>query len=400
MRDRTVSTANSGMPWAWASIAAAASGGSWATSPASSSRISASANGLKRDEGPVPAGAQAGRRSTSSGRAKPKTSTGRSRTQSTRCSRKSSRPSSASCRSSTSSSTGWRRASPRRSAASRRTARPGPAPRRSSGRPSRGASRAATKARSVSSSNRAASERGELRLDRARSSSSPTPRRARTISVSAQNAVSSPKRGHGRGASRRSRRARRRTSPAPSPAATCRPRPGPDDQHQARRVAGRSRAAASFRGRTRRSRPTKGASRPSTRWAPPMPETTSRACHSVSGSALPLSSTSPCSVELDGQPRQPRVVVSTSTVPGAAADCTRAAVLTASPATMPGPRRPGWPPPCRSPRLPVRRGPGAPIAAPRSRNLGDQVQRRPDGALGVALDRDRECPRPPSPRRR
>ncbi len=70
------------------------------------------------------------------------------------------------------------------------------------------------------------------------------------------------------------------------------------------------------------------------RWAPPMPETISRARHSVSGSVLPFSSTSPCRSNSMASPASRRVVVSTRTVPAVAADSTRAAVLTASPATI------------------------------------------------------------------
>ena len=124
--------------------------------------------------------------------------------------------------------------------------------------------------------------------------------------------------------------------------------------------------STSFRRPNSTPRPTKGASKPSERWAPPMPETISRACHNVSGSVLPFSSTSPCRSNSMASPANRRVVVSTRTVPAVAADCTRAAVLTASPATI------AWPSalmvaatvPVTTPARAAR--PGAAIEAPRS----------------------------------
>ncbi len=62
---------------------------------------------------------------------------------------------------------------------------------------------------------------------------------------------------------------------------------------------------------------------------------TRRACHAGTGAALPFSVCSPAgSKAIDASAA--RIVASpTRTVPGAAADCSRAAVLTRSPATMP-----------------------------------------------------------------
>ncbi len=83
-----------------------------------------------------------------------------------------------------------------------------------------------------------------------------------------------------------------------------------------------------------------GVSRPSARWAPPAVAITARAAHSGIGSALPLSWWDPTSAyEIDALVSS-RVVSSTHTWPGAAADCTRDAVFTGSPATMPCIRAP------------------------------------------------------------
>ena len=59
MSERTVSTANSGMPWAWASIGVGASAGSRATRPSSSARI-AGRQRVEGDQGAMPADAEAG----------------------------------------------------------------------------------------------------------------------------------------------------------------------------------------------------------------------------------------------------------------------------------------------------------------------------------------------------
>ena len=67
----------------------------------------------------------------------------------------------------------------------------------------------------------------------------------------------------------------------------------------------------------------------------PDPATTARTDHSGTGSALPFIAWLPTSTYEIADVVSSRVVSSTQTWPGAAADCTRAAVLTASPATMP-----------------------------------------------------------------
>ena len=77
----------------------------------------------------------------------------------------------------------------------------------------------------------------------------------------------------------------------------------------------------------------------------------------------------------------------TSTVPGAATDWRRAAVLTRSPATMP------W---LVAPRVtaasPVRTPARAWIAGPERPHRVDELEGRPDGALGVVLARGRRAP--------
>ena len=59
------------------------------------------------------------------------------------------------------------------------------------------------------------------------------------------------------------------------------------------------------------------------------------AAHNRIGSALPFNGCSPVSVKVIAALASDRVASSTHTRPGSAADCTRAAVFTASPATMP-----------------------------------------------------------------
>ena len=78
-----------------------------------------------------------------------------------------------------------------------------------------------------------------------------------------------------------------------------------------------------------------GASSPSTRWPPPTSATTIPAAQSRTGSALPFSRCSPVGMNVIAALANDRVSSSTQTRPGSAVDCTRAAVFTASPATMP-----------------------------------------------------------------
>ena len=58
------------------------------------------------------------------------------------------------------------------------------------------------------------------------------------------------------------------------------------------------------------------------------------------GSVLPFNSKTPASANTIAGSANRRVASSTSTDPGAATDCTRAAVFTASPATIPSPSAP------------------------------------------------------------
>ncbi len=93
--------------------------------------------------------------------------------------------------------------------------------------------------------------------------------------------------------------------------------------------------SASLTARSSASRPAIGACRPSTRCAPPTAATTVSARNSRTGSALPFSTCSPMSLNATAACVNDRVSGSTHTDPGSAAVCTRAAVFTASPATMP-----------------------------------------------------------------
>ena len=88
------------------------------------------------------------------------------------------------------------------------------------------------------------------------------------------------------------------------------------------------------------SRPVSGASSPSTRWLPPTPDSTQVAPHSRCGSSLPFSACSPASANPIPPPASRCVTPSTSTCPGWADACTRDAVFTASPATIPSPTAP------------------------------------------------------------
>src|SRR5215469_5931917 len=87
--------------------------------------------------------------------------------------------------------------------------------------------------------------------------------------------------------------------------------------------------------RSSASRPTSGPSKPSTRCAPPSADTTLVALQSFFGSALPFSRCSAASAYPTELAVSRYVASSTSTHPGSEAACTRDAVLTASPATIP-----------------------------------------------------------------
>ena len=115
---------------------------------------------------------------------------------------------------------------------------------------------------------------------------------------------------------------------------------GPDT----RTSRGTRRSAAAWKSslivRSSASRPVSGASRPSTRCEPPTPASTRVARHKRTGSALPLSWCSPASAKPTALPARRYVVPSARTCPGSAAAWTRAAVFTASPATIPSPTAP------------------------------------------------------------
>jgi len=87
--------------------------------------------------------------------------------------------------------------------------------------------------------------------------------------------------------------------------------------------------------RSSASRPVSGASSPSMRWLAPTQDKTRVARHSSCGSAFPFSWCDPASAKPTAPPASRCVAASTRTCPDAATDWTRAAVFTASPATIP-----------------------------------------------------------------
>ena len=166
------------------------------------------------------------------------------------------------------------------------------------------------------------------------------PSRCRTISASAQNATPSPYDKH---------RPRCHHTSAFSPSAyfsnsqPSRDLPTPAGPATSTSRGTRRSAAAwnsSRMVRSSASRPVSGASSPSTRCDPPTPDSTRVARHSCTGSDLPFSACSPASANRTALPASRCVAASTSTCPGLAAACTRDAVFTASPATMPSPTAP------------------------------------------------------------
>ena len=164
----------------------------------------------------------------------------------------------------------------------------------------------------------------------------------------------------------------------------------PGDQHQPRAAPFGARVQQLLDVRSSASRPRNGASRPSTRCEPPTPERTRVARHSRAGSALPLSACSPASSKPTEAAARRWVASSTSTVPGCAADCTRAAVFTASPATMPSPVAPSvtatspvtTPARAASPVAPTR-SPSAATAATTSSAARTARSASPSVAIGV-----------------
>ncbi len=209
-----------------------------------------------------------------------------------------------------------------------------PGPLRSS-TPSRTRSADSTHARSSASGT--CRSRVDLTLARvvAGSSVSASSQRLRTISPSAQNVRPPPKAGH-RPSCHQTSSIRPSTYLRNSQARRDLPIPaGPVTDTRRRRP---SRLVAWNRSLSRRSssaRPVNGASRPSLRLRPPRSATTRRARQAGTGLALPLSARSPTCSKAIAPPAARRVASPTSTVPGFAADCSRAAVLTMSPATIP-----------------------------------------------------------------
>ena len=107
----------------------------------------------------------------------------------------------------------------------------------------------------------------------------------------------------------------------------------------------------------------------------------------ATGAALPLSSCSPAASKAMAADAARWVASPTSTVPGGATDCSRLAVLTRSPATMP------W---SVAPRVtaasPVRTPARACDARAQAGHRVDELERRADGTLGVVLVRGRRAP--------
>ena len=159
----------------------------------------------------------------------------------------------------------------------------------------------------------------------------------------------------------------------------------------------RSRAVAwrqSLSRRSSSSRPTNGASSPRDRPGPPRSATTRSARHAGDRRGLALEELLAGRLEGDRARAAARFVASpTSTVPGGATDWRRLAVLTRSPATIPwsvgAEGDGGLAGQDAGPQLEARR---RRLACPSWRDRVDEVEGRPDGALGVVLVGDRRAP--------
>ncbi len=105
------------------------------------------------------------------------------------------------------------------------------------------------------------------------------------------------------------------------------------------------------------------------------------------GLALPLSACSPAGSNAMAPLAARSVASPTRTVPGAAADCSRDAVLTRSPATMP------WFVAPERDRSLARQhpGPGGDARTQRAHRV-HEIERCPDGSLGIVLTGDRRPP--------
>ena len=115
--------------------------------------------------------------------------------------------------------------------------------------------------------------------------------------------------------------------------------------------------------------------------------TTRRARQAGTGLALPLSACSPACLEGDGRDAARWVASPTRTVPGAATDWSRDAVLTRSPATMPW-----FVAPIVTAASPVRTPARASMPGPEGADRVDELEAGPDGPLGVVLVGDRRAP--------
>ena len=136
-----------------------------------------------------------------------------------------------------------------------------------------------------------------------------------------------------------------------------------------------------------RFRPTNGASSPAERIEPPRPATTRSARQSCTGSVLPFISCRPASSYAIVASVARFVASPVSTVPGSAADWIRDAVLTRSPATIPW-----FVAPSVTAASPVRIPARARSSGSSSGIAAREVERGPDGALGVVLLSDRNAP--------
>ncbi len=152
----------------------------------------------------------------------------------------------------------------------------------------------------------------------------------------------------------------------------------------------RSRPVAWNRSLSRRSsssRPTNGASTVSDRLRPPSSATTRTARQAGTGLVLPLSVCSPASSKTIALSAARCVAAPTRTMPGAAADWRRLAVLTRSPATIPW-----FVAPSVTAASPVRTPARAWMVGPERSDRIHQLESRPDRALRIVLVCRRRAP--------
>ena len=136
--------------------------------------------------------------------------------------------------------------------------------------------------------------------------------------------------------------------------------------------------------RSSSSRPTNGASSASDRPTPPRCATTRRARHAGTGLTLPLRTWSPAGSKTIAPAAARWVASPTSTVEGGATLCSRLAVLTMSPLTMPwlvAPRVTAASP-VRTPARTSMPGPGRGPRPPARGRRGRHARRRPRGRSG------------------